>query len=172
MHRMVAAIVALTLFTASRANADVIPITSGFVFFDLDEFDFPAAIGGTLAGISGFVVGPAGFPCLNFGRPGTIVDVSATHRIGVGEDLFGFTGEARIDGVTSPNGDATLSFAAPPVRAGDFATSPFDFRETPFTMTGHLRVLADDGSVPTSGERSRGVERRPAMLHTTRPRPM
>lgn len=127
---------------------------------------------GRWPGLAASLSAPAGFPCLNFCRPGTIVDVSATHRIGVGEDLFGFTGEARIDGVTSPNGDATLSFAAPPVRAGDFATSPFDFRETPFTMTGHLRVLADDGSVPTSGERSRDVERRPAILHTTRPRPM
>ena len=127
---------------------------------------------GRWPGLAASLSAPAGFPCLNFCRPGTIVDVSATHRTGVGEELFGFTGEARIDGVTSPNGDATLSFAAPPVRAGDFATSPFDLRETPFTMTGHLRVLADDGSVLTSGERSRGVERRPAMLHTTRPRPM
>jgi hypothetical protein len=150
--RRIAVVMVLIAFTpclVTRAGADTISITSGIVGFDLDDFQpTHANISGPGASISGVLFGSE-FPCLTFCDDSAIVDVSATYRIGAGEDLFDFGGQARIGDVTSPDADATLTFVSRPIQVAKFGSASFQLAVTPFTMFGHLRLFGkkDEGSI-------------------------
>jgi hypothetical protein len=137
----VTVVIALVLVSASRAEADAVRITSGFVGVDLVDFQPTLAdLSGPGIALTGKIFPTTGLPCLFDCANGSVVDPSGVYTFLAG-DLFGFFGHARVGNIMASNADATLKFVAQPFRApGSGSVS--------FTMSGRVRLFGnDEGSI-------------------------
>src|SRR3954470_7084768 len=108
----VTVVIALVLVSASRAEADAVRITSGFVGVDLVDFQPTLAdLSGPGIALTGKIFPTTGLPCLFDCANGSVVDPSGVYTFLAG-DLFGFFGHARVGNIMASNADATLKFVA------------------------------------------------------------